>query len=645
MPPCPSRAASCAVAALSVVLAACGGDNLSLPDLTEPAQLQAVSGTGQAGSVGALLADPLVVRVLDSEDRPVPRVRIAFVPGSGAAGSAVQPDTAESNDDGRASVRWALGTAVGGQTLMARVVGNESVSTSFSAVAGASVADHLEKVGGDNQTAVAGSPLPDSLLVRAVDAGGRPTAGVTVNWAAVGGGSVSAPNTVTGADGRTGVRRTLGPASGEQTATAALAEHSDGGVTFSATATVGSAGALRIQIQPAATAQSGVAFSRQPQLQLVDGNNNPVLQSGLAVSARIGSGPSGSSLIGSSTASTNDQGLAIFTNLGISGSEGSYTLAFSGPGASGAASSAIQLSAGEAVKLAMVTQPPQSVQAGAILTPAPAVRLEDATGNGVSTSGVAVTVSLTGEGTLGGTLTVSTDANGRSVFPDLTISAESGDRALLFSGNGLQSIASSTVTVITAPDGDESSIDVPGSVAAGELAPVTVTVRSAHGSPLAGIPVTLSADGSENSIAPSAATTSGTGTASFTFSSTRAEQKSLTARAGELTIGPVTLAVEPGNGDPAHTTAVVPEGRRGRETTITVEVHDQFDNRLTAGGSDIRATLTGTNRGWSILSPVTDHQDGTYSFGYVPVFSGEDQIAITLDGTPIKNSPFTSKVK
>lgn len=528
---------------------------------------------------------------------------------------------------------------------MARVVGNESVSTSFSAVAGASVADHLEKVGGDNQTAVAGSPLPDSLLVRAVDASGRPAAGVTVNWAAGGGGSVSAPSTVTGADGRTGVRRTLGPASGEQTTTAALAEHSDGGVTFSATAAVGTAGALRIATQPASTAQSGVAFTRQPQLQLVDGNNNPVLQSGLAVIARLGSGPSGASLIGSSTASTNDRGLAVFTNLGISGSNGSYTLDFAGPGASGVTSSAIQLSAGEAVKLAMVTQPPQSVQAGAILTPAPAVRLEDAAGNDVSTSGVPVTVSLTGEGTLEGTLTVSTDANGRAVFPDLTISAEGGDRTLLFSGNGLQSIASSTVNVTSSADGDESSIDVPASVMAGDGASVTVTVRSANGSPMGGISVTLSADGSGNSIAPSAATTSGTGTASFIFSSTRAEQKSLTARAGEVTIGPVTLAVEPGDGDPAHTTAVVPEGRRGRETRITVEVHDRFDNRLTAGGSDIRATLTGTNRGWSILSPVIDHQDGTYSFGYVPIFSGEDQIAITLGGTPINGSPFTSKVK
>ena len=55
-----------ASAVFCALCSACGGDNLSLPDLTSPARLEAVSGTGQAGSIGTLLAEPLVVRVLDS---------------------------------------------------------------------------------------------------------------------------------------------------------------------------------------------------------------------------------------------------------------------------------------------------------------------------------------------------------------------------------------------------------------------------------------------------------------------------------------------------------------------------------------------------------------------------------------------------
>ena len=630
-----------AAAALCAVLAACGGDNLSLPDLTEPAQLQAVSGTGQAGSVGTLLADPLVVRVLDSQDRPVPNIKVAFAAGSGAAGSTVQPDTAQSDGDGRASVRWALGTAPGGQTLLAHVVGRESVSASFTAMAGAGVAQRIEKVSGDNQTATAGSPLPDSLIVRALDAGGQPVAGISVNWAAEGGGSVSAPSTVTRADGTTGVRRTLGPVAGQQATSAALPEASVAGLSFSAMAVVGTAGALRIEVQPASTASSGTAFNRQPQVQLIDGNNNPVPQAGLAVSAQLGSGPAGAVLTGSATASTNAQGLAVFTNLGISGPGGTYTLNFSGPEASGATSTAIQVSAGEAVKLAMVTQPPASVQAGAELTPAPAVRLEDGTGNGVAASGVPVTVSLVGDGSLGGTLTVNTDGNGHATFLGLTISGTSGDRALLFAGNGLQSVASATVHVANPPDAVHSSIETPGSVVAGVAAALTVTVRDASGLALPGIMVTLQSDGADNTITPSSATSDGSGVASFSFSSTRAQQKSLSAAADGVTIGPASLLVVPGEGVPGQTTADVPtEGKAGRLVKFTVTVRDQYGNQVLAGGANIQASIPGF-RGLLYPFTVTDQHNGTYAVSYKPGTKATDSITVTMNGTQIMGSPFT----
>ncbi len=634
-----------ASAALCVLCLACGGDNLSLPDLTEPARLEAVSGTGQAGSIGTLLAEPLVVRVLDSENHPVSKVKVTFKPGSGAVGSSVQPDTVESDGDGRASVRWALGTSAGGQTLVASVVGNSAVSASFTAMAGAGQASRLEKVSGDDQTGTAGTQLADSLVVRALDAGGQPVAGVTVNWAATGGGNVSAASTVSRADGRTGVRRTLGPSAGQQATVAMLADRSDAAVTFTSTAAVGSAGALRIEVQPAASARSGEAFNRQPQLQLIDGNNNPVAQGGLAVSVRLGSGPAGATLIGSTTASTNSQGLAVFTNLGVSGPGGTYTLDFAGPEASGVTSDAIAVSAGSAVKLAIVTQPPSSAQLGAALAPAPQVRLEDASGNGVATSGVPITVSLTGSGTLGGTLTVATDANGRATFADLAISGASGDCSLLFASDGLQSVASSTIHVASTPSGDHSTIDAPASVEAGVAATVKVTLRDKSGTPLGGIAVTLGASGGDNTIAPASATTGGNGVATFSFSSTRAEPKSISASAGDVSIGPAALEVTPAEPDAAHTTARVPDGKQFRATRITVEAHDRYDNRVTTGGATVTATIDdGPNAGWTSLT-VADRHDGTYTLSYSPLWKGNDIIAITLNGQPISGSPYTSKVK
>ena len=96
-------------------------------------------------------------------------------------------------------------------------------------------------VSGDDQTATAGTALPDSLVVRATDAGSNPVAGVTVTWTVTGGGAVSATTVTTGADGRSAVRRTLGPAAGPQSTMATAAGLDGSPVTFSATATVGSA--------------------------------------------------------------------------------------------------------------------------------------------------------------------------------------------------------------------------------------------------------------------------------------------------------------------------------------------------------------------------------------------------------------------
>jgi hypothetical protein len=634
-----------AAAALCTLAAGCGGDNLTLPDPTAAAQLEAISGMGQVGSVGTLLAEPLVVRVLDSEDRPVPEVRVAFVPGSGAEGSAVEPDTAETDSDGRASVRWALGTATGSQALIAKVVGNTSLTAQFTAVAGAGVAAALEKVSGDGQSAIAGTPLPDSLIVRALDSSGDPVGGVTVRWAATGGGSVSAETSVTRADGRTGVRRTLGPQAGEQGTTAVLDGDGASAVAFTASALTGTAGALRIEVQPPSTARSGAAFTRQPQLQLVDENGNPVQQPGLAVSAAIASGPSGATLTGSTTASTNGTGLAAFTNLGLSGPGGSYTLNFTGPGTSGVTSATIQLSAGEAVKLAMVAQPPASVKSGAVLAPAPSVRLEDATGNGVAVAGVPVTVSLSGGGVLGGTLSVQTGADGHATFNDLTITGDAGERTLLFASNGLQSIQSAAVSVIAVPDPAHSTIVVATSLVANEETPVTVTVRDEHDTPLTNVAVVLEANGSDNTITPASATTGSDGVASFTFKSTRAEPKALGATMDGVAAASVYLAVTPGLADAAHTVADVPGGTRPSYTTIKVETRDAWDNPLTAGGAAITATMApGSANSWTSPS-VADNGDGTYTLTYLAFFTGTDTISIFLDGVPIKGSPFTSEVK
>ena len=98
---------------------------------------------------------------------------------------------------------------------------------------------------------------------------------------------------------------------------------------------------LSISTQPATSAQSGVVFTQQPVVQLVDSAGNPVSQSGVSVTAAVASG--GGTLSGTTAVMTGTNGAAAFTNLAISGS-GAQTLQFTSSGLTGATSATINVS-------------------------------------------------------------------------------------------------------------------------------------------------------------------------------------------------------------------------------------------------------------------------------------------------------------
>lgn len=89
---------------------------------TMPAALSVISGDAQSDTIGAMLTQPITVRLVAAEDStPVAGASVSFVvvqPGCGRpfAGSAI------TNQDGRASERWELGTKAGSCTMEARAV-------------------------------------------------------------------------------------------------------------------------------------------------------------------------------------------------------------------------------------------------------------------------------------------------------------------------------------------------------------------------------------------------------------------------------------------------------------------------------------------------------------------------------------------
>jgi ribulose-5-phosphate 4-epimerase/fuculose-1-phosphate aldolase len=210
--------------------------------------------------------------------------------------------------------------------------------------------------------------------------------------------------------------------------------------------TAGAASQLAITTQPSSSTQNGAAFAQQPVIQLRDASGNAVAQAGVEVTVAIASG--GGTLGGTATVNTDANGTATFAGLSITGTVGDRTLSFSATGLTGATSGTISVTAGAASQLVITTQPSSSAQNGAAFAQQPVVQLQDASGNAVAQAGVEVTAAIaTGGGTLGGTATVNTDANGTATFTGLSITGTVGDRTLSFSATGLTGATSGTISV------------------------------------------------------------------------------------------------------------------------------------------------------------------------------------------------------
>jgi hypothetical protein len=94
--------------------------------------------------------------------------------------------------------------------------------------------------------------------------------------------------------------------------------------------TAGKPHCLGLASRPPSKVQPGVAFDRHPELELLDENGNRVRQSGIVVMVAMTEGDG--TLGGTLMASTNEDGLAAFADLGIVGPTGERTLEFTAPG-------------------------------------------------------------------------------------------------------------------------------------------------------------------------------------------------------------------------------------------------------------------------------------------------------------------------
>lgn len=269
-----------------------------------PAALQKSAGDLQTGAVGAALAVPLRVTVLDRLNAPAAGQTVVFAVAAG--GGSLSVATAVTGPDGSATTTWTLGTnASAAQTVTATVAGVPAAVFTAMATAGAPAAAVV--FSGNGQSGPAGSPLPLAPAVRVTDAFGNAVAGAVVNFLVTGGGgSVAGSAATTNPDGVAVLGSwTLGATPGANTLAATVAGTAIAPVLFTATGVAFVPGTVQAARGDNQGVMVGTAVPVGPAVVARDASGNPM--PGLTVTFAVAGG--GGTITGA-TAVTDASGVA-----------------------------------------------------------------------------------------------------------------------------------------------------------------------------------------------------------------------------------------------------------------------------------------------------------------------------------------------
>lgn len=188
------------------------------------------------------------------------------------------------------------------------------------------------------------------------------------------------------------------------------------------------------------------------------------------------------------------------------------------------------------------------------------------------------------------------------------------------------------------------TVRVPEGCTPGQASTLMVTARDAFGNrlPRGGHDVSVSVAGANATHVK--VMDVGNGTYTATYTPVLAGEDVITVELGGVAVegSPFSVTVTEGAADAIRSTATIPVGAAGQPTSLVVHARDGRGNRLKSGGDHVEVTVSGAN---ASTPDVADVGDGTYRATYVPTVAGTDQVAVTVNGTPINGSPFESTVE
>src|SRR5256885_943856 len=230
------------------------------------------------------------------------------------------------------------------------------------------------------------------------------------------------------------------------------------GVLLCGVALGGCSGSTSGPVQPTATklvftvqpsnAGAGAVNTPAVQVAVQDAQGNTVTTATTSITVAIGANPPGGTVAGSRTAA-EDYSVATFSTLSIDRAGTGYTLTASATGLTGVTSSAFNIGVGAAAKLVFTVQP-SNTAAGAAITPAVQVAVQDAQGNPVTTATTSITVAIgtnPASGILSGTTTVAA-VNGVATFSAWSLNTVGTGYTLTAAATGLTGATSSAFNVV-----------------------------------------------------------------------------------------------------------------------------------------------------------------------------------------------------
>ncbi len=623
-----------------------------------PASLGVVVEPAGGSAAGTVFGQQPILQLRDAQGndarQPGVTVTAALVSGPGILTGTT---SAVTGSDGRAVfTSLAIVGSVGTYSLQFTSPGLTSTSSSpFSLDAG--LATQLTFTTAPPGTAVNGQPLGTTVVVLLRDGTGNPVAQAgTLVTAAIQSGTGTLGGTVVAATGSTGAASFPGLVITGIVGNVTL-QFSAAGVTPAISNTIalqpGSATQLTFMTAPPGTATNGVVLSPATVVQLRDVSGNVTATSGISIIASIVSG-AGGVLSGTLVVPTAANGTATFSTLRMTGLVGQYTLRFSGAGLSPATANPLTLNPGAATALAVLVHPPATTASGQALSPQPAVRIIDQSGNTVTSSSLTVTAALaSGPGTLGGTLTA-TAVNGVASFPNLVLTGQAGSYTIDFSSGALTKATSNAFQVQAASPATTLvfSTTPPATAQSGVAfspAPV-VQLQDASSNPVsqAGVVVTVSRVSGNSAvvITGGSASTDSNGMATFSGLTLTGPADDyvlafLSAGLTGVTSSGIALATPP-------PTTIAPNSATSQSATVGTAVSQAPSVRVTGVGgvpvSGVSITFTVTGGGGTIspASPavVATNANGiatlsNWTLGLTPGTNAVTATASGLAGSPV----------